>query len=485
MLLMLVTLTAVAQVGLSPQGCRRGTPRPQSSHLHRAGSKGRTPGGNFYHGERHQLAILVAFSDRLFLGDEDATLEQWNKIFNVEGFVEPPFKGSVHDYFLDQSYGDFSLVFDLEYVQVGGNAKKYASTYWHDERSQYLVQDIMDTLKTRDIDWGKYDWNGDGYINQLLIVYAGKGMHDAGGTDKIWPHQWWLSEHLKDLQQGVHCEPIPVSAGENNYLVDCYCVMNELGKDGDYGSFGVICHEYTHCFGFPDFYYSGGSTLSTWDLMDEGQLNGGGLQPPAYSAHERWLMEWLTPIELEETTTITDMPALEEQGRAYLIRNEGFENEYYIVENRQCVGWDASLPSNGILIFHIDYDPSSWTSITAQLNSSDQKRYEIFHANDMNAKYFLDGWPYPCQGNDSLTNTSSPAATLNHANVDGSMLMSKPITNMSVTDGLASFQFTVPSPTIPAGMAEVTTGADQLLVRFGMIDIIRDARGNVRKVIRK
>jgi M6 family metalloprotease-like protein len=208
------------------------------------------------------LTVLVAFNNRSFAGGEAATLELWNNIFNTEHFTDGPFQGSVRDYFAAQSYGAFNVVFDLVYVQVSGDAKKYASTDEDDENSQYLVQDIMDTLKTRDIDWGKYDWNGDDYINQLLIVYAGKGMHDAGGTDKIWPHQWWLSEHLKDLQQGVHCEPIPVSAGENNYLVDCYCVMNELGKDGDYGSFGVICHEYTHCFGFPDFYYSGGSTLS-------------------------------------------------------------------------------------------------------------------------------------------------------------------------------------------------------------------------------
>jgi len=478
LLLSLVTLTAIAQENISPQGCRRGTPRPQS--LRRGGSEGRIPGGDFYYGERHQLTILVAFNDRSFTGDKAATLEQWNKIFNTKNLMEEPFKGSVHDFFFAQSYGDFNVIFDLLYVQVSSDAKKYASTYLDDENSQYLVEDIVDILKSLEIDWGKYDWNGNGYINQLLIVYAGYGMHDAGGSDKIWPHQWWMSEHLKDRQQGVHCDPIPVSYEGKDYLVDCYCAVSELKKNNPYGSFGTICHEYTHCFGFPDFYYSGSiRTVAAWDIMDMGNFNADGFQPAGYSAHERWLMGWLTPIELKQTTSIIDMPALADKGTAYLIRNDGCENEYYIVENRQPIGWDTSLPGKGIIIFHIDYDPSIWTSTTSTPNTYTRKRYEIFHANNNNTLY--GEWAYPFNENNSLTNTSTPAATLYNDNSDGTKLMSKPITNMAVTGGLASFDFN----TSTTGINEVTTGEDQLLYRFGMINIVRDTKGNIRKIIRK
>lgn len=481
LLLSLFALTAIAQVKVSPQGCRRGTPRPQSAHLRRGGSEGRKPGGDFYHGERHQLTILVAFNDRMFSGDETATLNQWNKIFNTENLMEGPFNGSVHDYFLAQSYGDFSVVFDLVYVQVSGDAARYASTDSDDENSQYLVEDIVDVLKTQDIDWDRYDWNGDGNINQLLIVYAGHGMNDSNDDDLIWPHQWWMSEHLKNRQEDVYCDPIPVSSAGKDYLIDCYCALNELTNENDYGSFGTICHEYTHCFGFPDFYYGRTQYVYSWDLMDFGNYNGDGYIPPGYSAHERWLMGWLSPIELQETTTVTDMPALAEQGRAYLIRNDGYENEYYIIENRQPLGWDAGLPGSGILVFHIDYDPSVWTSTRVVPNSPSRKRYEIFHANNMISPYRM--WTYPYQDNNSLTNTSLPASTLYNDNIDGTNFMSKPITNMKVTDGLASFDFT----DYPTGINKVTSpsDADQLLYRFGMIDIVRDAKGNVRKIIRK
>ena len=485
LLLLLFTMTAAAQDVITLQGCRRGTPRPQSMLLRRGCSEGRLPGGDFYHGERHQLTVLVAFNDRPFQDGETAALEQWNKVFNAKNLLEDPFKGSIHDYFYDQSYGDFSIVFDLVYVQVSGDAEKYASTYSDDENSQYLVEDIVDVLKTQNIDWGRYDWNGDGYINQLLIVYAGEGMNASTSSNTIWPHQWWMTEHLKDRQEGVYCDPIPVSAGDKDYLVDCYCCVQEVVNSQTAStSFGTICHEYSHCFGFPDFYYSSGKTVNDWDLMDYGNYNGDGYQPAGYSAHERWLMGWLEPIELEETTTITAMPALAEQGRAYLIRNDGCENEYYIVENRQPTGWDASLPGSGILVFHIEFDPSIWTSTKQTPNSSSRKRYDLFHANNMKSMYTRSNWAYPDQENNSLTNTSSPAATLNNDNLDGTRLMSKPITNMAVTGGLASFDFTVNTTGLSAQPSAL--GAQStVLYRFGTIDIVRTADGKIQKVLRR
>ena len=488
-LLLLLSITAVAQDAIIRRGCRVGTPRPQGMVSRRGAPTGQTKqaGGDFYYGERHQLTVLVAFNDRSFVGDEAATLEQWNMIFNAENLMEEPFMGSVHDYFLAQSYGDFNVVFDLVYVQVGDDAQKYASTATHDEKSQYLVEDIVEILKQNpEIDWSQYDWNDDGFVNQLLIIYAGQGMNDYDRTkysDLIWPHQWWMSEHLKDMQQGVYCDPIPVETDGQTYFVDCYCALAELTKNNDYGSFGTICHEYTHCFGFPDFYNGSQQYVGRWDLMDYGNYNGNGFHPCGYSAHERWLMDWLTPEELTTTATITDMPALTDEGCAYLLRNDGYDQEYYIVENRQQRGWDQSLPGNGIVIFHIDYDPELWTSLDEPANGGSVNHYVLFHAGNTSRE---SAWAYPYQANDSLTNTSTPAATLNNANIDGTKFMSKPITRMTVTDGLASFDFLggTPSSINP----KLSTLNSQLstfnvLYRLGPVTIVRDENGRVHKII--
>ena len=301
------------------QGCRRGTPRPFT----RSAAASRQPGGDFYKGDLHQLVVLAAFADRPFKGDEAQTLEQWDKIFNTENFSEEPFVGSVRDYFVAQSYDQFRPIFDLEYVVVD-SLKKYSSTIRDDEYSQFLL----------------YDWNGDGYINQLLIIYAGKGSSYGGfggGYDAIWPHQWWMSNHLDPVTQ-TYRNPLDVTDGYRTWFVDSYCAVQELASNNSYGAFGTLCHEYSHCFGFPDFYYGSKKYVGNWDLMDYGNYNGGGFHPCGYSAHERWLMDWLTPEEITTTATITDLPPLADEGRAYLLRNDGYDQEYYIVEHRQQSG---------------------------------------------------------------------------------------------------------------------------------------------------
>lgn len=458
MLALVVTSGVSAQQGTEREpvahlrSCRVGTPNPQFKPRRASLLQG---GKNPYVGNRSQLVVLASFQDQDFAEDRKTTLKKWEKIFNVENYTEDNFVGSIHDYFIAQSYGQFYLTFDLLFVELPDGRQKYRSTYSHDENSQYMVDDIVDVLQTQRIDWSSYDWDGDTFVDQLLIIYAGQGMNAGGGSNTIWPHQWWLSQHL-NLETD---EPTDyrsyrtVVQGDKEYYIDCYCCLQEYIMDKTPTTpFGTICHEYSHCFGFPDFYYGSGMVVGNWDLMDNGNYNGDNYRPCSYSAHERMLMGWLTPVELTNTTTITDMPALVDEPVAYLIRNDGSENEYYFVENRQQRGWDEDLPGSGIIVFHIDYDKDIWHSVTESVNNDSRKHYQIFPANNKLRISASSGWAYPYvtkdnHNNDSianncLTNTSEPAATLYNPNIDGQLLMSKPITSMAVdANGLASFVF--------------------------------------------
>ena len=453
---LLVFLTTVAVTTASAtdvvrrNGCRVGTPNPQYVP-HRAPLLQR--GENKFIGNRRQMVVLASFQDQDFAEDHEATLSAWDKLFNAKDFSDDMFVGSVHDYFLSQSYGQFNLSFDLLFVELPGERSKYRSTNNDDENSQYMVDDIVDALMVQDIDWSLYDWDGDSFIDQLLIIFAGKGMNASGGSNSIWPHQWWLSQHL-DLtteDPNDYRSYRTVTSGDKEYYIDTYCCVQEIMNNGNVKtSFGTICHEYSHCFGFPDF-YNESSYVGDWDLMDNGNYNGYGFRPCSYSAHERMLMGWLTPIELTSATHITDMPALCDEPTAYLIRNDGAENEYYIIENRQQKGWDEKLPGKGIVIFHVDYAKEIWEEVVNGVpNTYFKKRYDIFHANNTTGYKNSEDWPYPYMNskgesleiNNELTNTSKPAATLNNANIDGELLMSKPITEMAVdANGLASFVF--------------------------------------------
>ena len=482
--LLLATLTAVAHDSIPMRSCRPQTATHAVSHRK---APRRTVTANPYVGERRQLTVLASFQDKTFQDSEP--LAVWNKILNTRQLDEAPFHGSVHDYFADQSYGQLQLTFDLHEVTLPDSLKRYRSTSLDDENSKYMVCDIVDALQAEDIDWSAYDWDGDGYINQLLIIYAGMGMNDGGGYNTIWPHQWWLSER-------INCEPREVTSNGQTYLVDSYCCVQELASKDTHSTFGTICHEYSHCFGLPDFYNGSISYLRDWDLMDYGNNNGNGFCPAGYSAHERMLMGWLQPTELTADTTVAQIPQLADEPVAYLVRNDGYDQEYYIIENRQQSGWDAELPGSGILIFHIDYDKDLWISTTEAVNTNQQKRYYIIPANN-GSVYSCANWGYPYKSNNALTNTSVPAATLLHANSDGTKQMSKPITEMLVTDGLASFHF---KNDMVSGVQREVPSADAHRQYFSLqghalgtdlaslpcgIYIVRDAQGKTKKIIKR
>ena len=451
-MLMVIDVWAADGVRLRP--CRPATAITRTA-VHRASSQ--TGRANLYIGDRRQLVVLAAFQDLGFRETREEALAKWDDIFNAKGFREGNYVGSVHDYFRDQSYGKFNLTFDLLYITLPDVRHKYRSTQTDDEYSQYMVDDIVDTLMTLNIDWSLYDWDCDAFVNQLLIVYAGKGMNVDGDDDSIWPHMMCLSDHMnpETADKWDFRSWRTVTSGDREYRIDAYCCVQEWADSKDVkSSFGTICHEYSHCFGLPDFYYnSGTSVVGDWDLMDGGNYCGLGYVPCGYSAHERMFMGWLEPEELTAATTVTDMPALGEAPAACLIRNDAVENEYYIVENRKPQGWDAELPGSGILVFHVDYDNATW--LTGTPNSYYSKRYELFHANNLSSINYMKSWAYPyiktnalgisSVVNDSLTDTSKPAATLRNANAAGTKFMGKPLTRMSVgTDGLASFVFMDP-----------------------------------------
>jgi hypothetical protein len=189
---------------------------------------------------------------------------------------------------------------------------------------------------------------------------------------------------------------------------------------------------------------------------------------------------WLDPIELTETTTITDMESISHgKKEAYLIRNDGYSNEYYIVENRQQTGWDSSLPGSGIVIFHIDYDEDIWKY--GSPNTKDRTMYSIIPANTQTSVSYASGWAYPYQNNNMLTNESTPAATLFHENTDGTLFMNKSLTDMTVTNGLASFQF---KNNVTGIWEQKVLRQPKILYDYGPIYIIRNAQGEIKKVMK-
>lgn len=437
-----------------------------------------------YIGEKRQLVILSSFSDLDFESEDPLAL--WNQILNQPNYHEGSYQGSVHDYFYDQSNGKFDLQFDMYAFKVNKEHATYRSTATDDKNASLLLLALADSLKNVVTDWAPYDWDDDGYIDQVLVIYAGMGQNDGGDRNTIWAHQAALSIFKLD--------PVVVNSSDKTYMIDHYGFIPEKGKTS--ATFGTFCHEFGHCMTLPDFYYNNLQIVGDWDIMDNGNYNYNGYCPPNYSAHERMILGWLDVKELTEPASITNMPALGDEPVAYMIRNDAYPNEYYILENRQQQGWDKYLPGSGLVIFHVDYDEELWKYGVP--NTYVDNHYSIFPANGMSYTAMESGWAYPYGTKDSLTNNSNPAATLRHAAQDGTKLMSKPITNIRVDNGLVSFDFmggdgsqtTVQShPTNYQNLIkEVYDLSGRQIPQNAMgtgIYIIKYANGQTKKVVRR
>ncbi|MCD8291339.1 MAG: M6 family metalloprotease domain-containing protein [Prevotella sp.] len=389
-----------------------------------------------YKGEKKGIIILVQFADLAFQSSN--TPELYNRIANEENFTSDlGFVGSVKDYFKAQSYGQFVIDFDVVGPVTMSNGYAYygerVSTTINDNY-EHIGEMIMDACKAVDdqVNFADYDWDGDGNVDQVFILYAGEGEASGGDANTIWPHEYTL--------RGACGQSLTL----DGVTINTYACSNEIksDKNNSIDGIGAFCHEFSHCLGLPDMYDTQGSNygMGTWDLLDSGSYNGNSFVPAAYTSYERMFCDWITPTELSSDCQISNMQSLSDSGEAYIMYNDRVKTEYYLLENRTKTGWDASLSGSGLLVLHVDFNSSYWSQNMVNVGSI--QHCTVIPANNNQDLSKESGHPYPYSTNNSLTNTSTPAATLNNTNTDGKKFMNKALTNITKnSDGTISFYF--------------------------------------------
>ena len=418
--------------------------------------KQRVLGGDHitYTGKKKGLIILVNFTDKKFADGHDNAY--YKEVANTPNFTgDEGYVGSVRDYFYAQSNGQFELDFDI----VGPIELQHAYSWYGKDlsssRRDYRVGImIKEAIEGADeyVDYADYDWDGDGEADQVFVLYAGLGQASGGDANTIWPHEYKLSYASEVNYQPVYCDGIKVdtyACGNENEPV---IVNGQITSTQKPAGIGTICHEFSHCLGFPDMYdtsNSGNYAMGTWDMMSSGSYNGDGFRPCNYTSWERIYAGWTEPIVLDKAATVRSMKSLTDNGRPFIIYNDKNDNEYYLLENRQLTGWDASLYGKGLLILHVDYSSTYWERNIVNYYG-DHQRCTIFHADNEDGSTYIDSfegdaYPYTSGNrilNDELTNESQPAASLFNFNTDGTKFMNKPITSIrSRSTGLVSFKF--------------------------------------------
>lgn len=461
-----------------------------------------------------QLVILMSFSDVQFRSENPK--ETYNNILNKPGYNEMNGPGCMADYFRDQSGGLLNLSFDVygpyqvnavaQLPNSDENTKRHGPSEFREATMKFLQENP-------DIDLSVYDWDGNGYVNQVIYIFAGYtgNQNSAKSYGCIWPSTSTFS-----------------TITHNGLKISNYTSSSELWVSGLSCGIGTMSHEFSHSLGLPDIYpvttdetmpYS---MVDEWDLMDGGNFTNYGWCPPNFTSLEKWLLGWQEFTELTESTTISGMKSVADGGVVYQIKHN--DNEFLLLENRQWKGWDACLPGQGLVVFHVNYNSSYWTS-NAVNSTKNAPRFSIIPADNMNFEawndmlvalrdagklknqyrddnhrhsWYMSSAPYPWSTdsttfvNDELTSTSTPAATMLTNNSEGKNVLTKPITNIKMTsNGLISFDFmggsstdivTVKSDNQRREVFDLSGRRVETMTN-GRVYIVREKDGTIKRVI--
>lgn len=435
-----------------------------------AGDNAITPGiGLFDHtfpayGKKKCLVILVSYSNRDFfystLRGGDA-YDYFYRMLNEEGFNDNGATGSARDYFVENSNGQFEPEFDVfGPVQLSRPYSYYgAQTVWaNDAHPAEMVAEACKALDDK-INFAEYDHNGDGYVDNVFVIYAGLGQASSSDPNTIWPHQWNIS------YSGETAPPIL-----DGVFVDQYGCINEWNSQYNRpDAIGTFVHEFSHVMGLPDLYVTNYNenafTPRAWSVLDYGPYNNQGRTPPAYSIFERNALGWCKPTPFTDGEEV-ELGYIGDTNEGRIVYTERPE-EIFLFENRQKTRWDEYIYGHGMLVWHIDYNKRVWNQ-NAVNNTTSHQYVDLIEADGLTRESDRDGDPFPGEfWVDEFSPTTKPALRSWAGNSCGVWL-----SNIDETDdGRITFNVKTDEDVIASGVKPVLSAEAGLRVNGRTISL--------------
>ena len=401
-------------------------------------------------GEHHIPVILVEFSDVHFKISDPAT--RFDALLNTPGYSSDGATGSVRDFYRDNSDGRYTPVFEVfGPVTLSQKMSYYGS---NDSNAVYAVREGCQLLDGQ-IDFSRYDADGDGVVDMLLMYYAGYNEAEGASSSTIWPHQWEISSAGKSLTL-------------DGTRIDKYACTNEIVGYGTYNGkmcgIGTACHEFGHAMGLPDFYDTDYETngeaggLYDYSTMCGGSYNNEGHTPPYFNIEERILLGWL------DGSAIRDFPSSGSYVLPGIDNNIAYrtptdmDGEYFLYECRSQTGWDKYIPQAGLLVYHVDKSSRkvsinngySTVSVAAQTLWSNWQSYNSINENGSHPCFYI----IPAGSQSSLNYTGSkwtfPSGSVNYYTAKSWNGVSSEISlsNITYSSNQVSLYATVPTADI-------------------------------------
>ena len=242
------------------------------------------------------------------------------------------------------SMGKFHLEGEVApIITVDHDLKSYgeAVTGSSDKNAKGLVVDALEKLKEIKSDkswWNDFDnWDvndydndknfhePDGFIDAVVLIYAGKDQascqrsfdtegkrpassevpagprHDSAVEcfNRIWPHRWAVSLSQDDPRYN---EKGPLVEGQERPAMNGLKINDELfaldyNMQSEFSDISTFCHEFGHSLTLPDVYSMGeDNSTGSWELMSQNA----NLQGQEFSSYSKLSLGWLSPKAVKQ-----------------------------------------------------------------------------------------------------------------------------------------------------------------------------------------
>jgi M6 family metalloprotease-like protein len=226
-----------------------------------------------------------------------------------------------------------------------------------------FIEVILESLDASGVNWADFDRSGDGYVDILTVLHPTSGAECNRASDRVWSHRWTLEDVTGGRLQNGFETSTPRPNGPGFIRINDYTIQPLLACDGTaISEIGTFAHEMGHAFGLPDLYRTGGSAFwpgaGNWDLMGTGGwgCSGGTPERPCHmGAWSKAMLGWLDVEEMPpgQDQSVTLEPVISGRRVLKLPAQDGTD-EYVLIENRQRIGSDVTLPEPGLLVWHVD-----------------------------------------------------------------------------------------------------------------------------------
>ena len=281
------------------------------------------------------LTLLIDFPD------EPATMPKTeiNNYLNQFGYSNYGNNGSVRDYFyvVSGSLLDYTN-YVTEYYTAANNKDYYTDeSIPYGLRARELVNEALVWLDGQGFDFSMLSTDSDGRILATNALYA--GFADNAWAQGLWPHRGVLSPEFE--ADGVR---------SRNYQI--YYIGNELRLRG-------FCHENGHLIlDLRDLYDYG---FESWGIGNYGLMATGGsnYNPVPPNPYYRNLVGWETVIDITNDEHSSVYYHTANSLTSYRYSHPSNPEEFFLIESRLQTDRNASLPDEGLMIWHIDESGSN------------------------------------------------------------------------------------------------------------------------------